>query len=74
MAPLDAPLLYKDAATGMTPHEHKGMGTPKIDALIMENGPGFPKLFEIPSFDIKTYNMPDIKKPKTKNGDISKNK
>mgnify|MGYP001308799177 CR=1 FL=1 len=52
VAPLDAPLLYKEAATGITPHEHRGIGTPKIDAFIIDNAPGLPKLFIIVSFDI----------------------
>ena len=72
--PLDAPLLYKDAATGITPHEHRGIGTPKIAAFIIDNNPGLPKLFEINSFDIIIYSRPDIRNPNIRNGDISKNK
>ena len=74
MAPFDAPLLYKDAATGITPHEHSGIGTPKIAAFITDNAPGLPKLFAIVSFDIKIYSRPDIKNPSIRNGDISKNR
>ena len=52
VAPLDAPLLYKDAATGITPHEHKGIGTPNMEAFIIDNDPGLPKLFTMVSFEI----------------------
>jgi hypothetical protein len=31
--PLLAPCLYSDIDTGITPQEHKGNGTPKIEAL-----------------------------------------
>jgi hypothetical protein len=74
VAPFDAPLLYKDAATGITPHEHRGIGTPKIAAFITDNAPGLPKLFVIVSFDIIIYSRPDIKNPSIRNGDISKNR
>ena len=41
--PLDAPLLYIDDDTGITPQEHKGIGTPKIDAFNIEINPGRPR-------------------------------
>ena len=63
VAPFDAPRLCMDVATGMTPHEHKGIGTPKSDAFETEAKPGFPKLFATISFDVKIYRTPETKNP-----------
>ena len=61
--PLLAPCLFNDAETGMTPHEHKGIGTPKSDAFETEEKPGFPKLFATIYFDVIIYRNPETKNP-----------
>ena len=58
-----APLLYIEVATGITPHEQSGIGTPKIDALITEVNPGVPTLLVIISLEVSTYSNPEIKNP-----------
>jgi hypothetical protein len=52
-----------EVATGITPHEHRGIGTPRIDAFKIDIKPGFPTLLTIISLEVKIYNNPDIKKP-----------
>ena len=64
VAPLEAPLLYIDAAIGITPHEHNGIGTPNIDALKEDIKPGVPTLLEIISFEVKIYNTPEMINPR----------
>ena len=66
VAPLEAPRLYIDVETGITPHEQRGMGTPKSAAFIMDIKPGAPTCFVIISLEITRYNIPDIKKPNIK--------
>ena len=36
VAPFDAPSFLNDMAVGITPHEHKGNGVPKMAAFITE--------------------------------------
>ena len=43
VAPLLAPCLCSDIETGITPHEHKGSGTPKSEALISGQIPRPPR-------------------------------
>jgi hypothetical protein len=64
VAPLVAPLLYIEVATGITPHEQSGIGTPKIEAFKMDIIPGLPTFFVIISLEVTIYNSPDIKNPR----------
>jgi len=42
LEPFDAPLFFKEAATGTTPQEHKGSGIPKSVDFITEETEFFP--------------------------------
>jgi hypothetical protein len=64
VADLLAPCLRSDAATGITPHEHSGKGMPKRVALTIEENLPPPRCFSIQTGEIKTDNMPDIRKPR----------
>ena len=70
VALLFAPFLYREVATGITPHEHSGSGIPNIDALIIGNNPFPAKCFSIVAGDINVDNTPAIKNPKIKKGAI----
>ena len=68
--PLDAPESLRVAATGITPHEHRGIGIPSTVALKIDK-----KFFEPICFKIKrlSTNMeisPDTTIPNSKKGAI----
>jgi hypothetical protein len=67
VAPLLAPCRRKLAAAGTTPQLHKGMGTPRAEALMMlENFP-LPRCLATKSSERKAFNSPATKKPKSIN-------
>ena len=68
--PLLAPWLRRYAVTGITPQEQSGKGTPNNDAKKMLEKDFLPKYFEIISTVNRIDNIPDIKKPKTRKGEI----
>jgi hypothetical protein len=61
--PFPAPSFRRYAATGITPQEHKGKGTPKADAFRTEEKLFFDKCVYILSFGIRTCNIPATRKP-----------
>ena len=68
--PLLAPWLRRYAVTGITPQEQSGKGTPNNDAKKMLEKDFLPKYFEIISTVNRIDNIPDIKKPKMRKGEI----
>jgi hypothetical protein len=67
VAPLLAPCCRKLAAAGTTPQLHKGIGTPRAEALMMlENFP-LPRCLATKSSERKAFNSPATKKPKSIN-------
>ena len=70
---LAVPKAGVNAVTGITPHEHKGRGTPSIDAIKTEEYDLPPKYLDINSTVRTTERTPDIKNPRIKNGAISLN-
>ncbi len=71
VAPRLAPCLRSDAATGSTPHEHSGKGTPISDAFTTCRRPGAPKCRRTKSADMTTESAPASAKPTSRYGDIS---
>jgi len=69
--PLLAPCLCSDIDTGMTPQEHKGRGTPKIDAFTSGQIPLPPRCLSTNCCDMRTERIPAMKKPNNRYGDIS---
>ena len=71
-APLFAPCFFKPVTTGMTPHDHRGMGIPnsadKNTGLTLP----VPRYFFILSALKKTYSKPATKKPNSMNMDTSR--
>ena len=70
VAPLLAPWRRKEAATGITPHEHNGSGTPKAEALMIGQGPRPPRCRSTHAGEISTFSTPAIRKPNSRYGDI----
>tara|TARA_B100001250_G_C19368862_1_gene601009 strand:+ start:337 stop:645 length:309 start_codon:yes stop_codon:yes gene_type:complete len=58
-----APCFLKYAVTGITPHEHRGIGTPNKEAKNIDLKFCLPKYFEIFSTVKTTDKNPAIKKP-----------
>ena len=67
----DAPCFLRYADTGITPHEQSGKGTPNKDAAATDFNDFFPKYFLIVSTVKKIDRNPQIRKPKSKKGEIS---
>ena len=65
-----APLLYIDVATGITPQEQSGIGTPRNAAFKIDPKPGVPTFFVIISFEVRTNRNPDMINPIIKYGAI----
>jgi hypothetical protein len=55
----------------MTPHEHKGSGTPKSDAFNSGHTPLPPRCLSTKRWDMRTERTPATRKPNNKYGDIS---
>jgi len=70
--PLDAPLDLRVAATGITPHEHRGRGIPKRVALKIELKFFVPICFKMKLSFTKIEIRPDISIPINRNGLISR--
>ena len=71
VAPLLAPCFRSDTAAGNTPQDHKGMGIPKIAALITETNRPCPKCLATEPGLRNTRNNPATIKPKIINTDES---
>jgi hypothetical protein len=71
LAPFDAPLFFKDTATGSAPHEHKGRGIPKSVDFITEPKELLPKCLRIIVSGNITCIMAATKKPNSRYADIS---
>ena len=63
VAPLVAPCLRRDAATGITPQEQRGRGMPKTVALITGQIPRPPRCRSTVSAEINTESSPATKNP-----------
>ncbi len=64
-APFEAPFFFKYIAVGTTPHEHKGSGTPMIEALITDPIDFLPILLIIHSLFTNACSSPVKKIPIT---------
>ncbi len=71
VAPRLAPCRLSEAATGNTPQEHRGSGTPKRLALKTWPRPRPPRWCSTHSGEMKTESTPATKKPNSRYGAIS---
>ena len=65
-APLLAPSRRRDMAVGMTPHEQRGSGTPKMAALMTERKVLPLKYFVYHPSGMKACMMPARRNPKSR--------
>jgi hypothetical protein len=65
VAPLFAPCFRSDTAAGNTPHDHKGIGIPKMAALSTETNRLCPRCLATELGLRNTRNNPATVKPKT---------
>ncbi len=63
VAPLPAPCVRSEAATGITLHEHNGSGTPNADAFNTGRKPLPPRCFSIFSAETSTESTPATRNP-----------
>ena len=70
--PLDAPASLIVEATGITPQEQSGSGTPNIAALNIEEKSLEPMCLKMKLLSINTDISPDTNIPKRRKGAISK--
>ena len=70
VAPREAPSFLREIAVGITPHEHKGRGTPIIAANNTDLKFSFAKCLSKKADGTKTCNKPAIKKPNKRYGAI----
>ncbi len=61
-----APWRRNEAATGITPHEHNGNGTPNSAALTTGPKPRPPRCRSTNSGEMQTESTPAIRKPNSR--------
>jgi hypothetical protein len=71
VAPFDAPLFLREAATGTTPQEHNGMGIPNNVDFITEEKESRPRCRRIMDSGKITWSTPAMVKPKIRYIDTS---
>ncbi len=66
MAALLAPCFLREAATGITPQEHRGSGIPNSEAFSSEEKRFFPRCFSTNCGESQTERIPAMRKPKSR--------